>query len=190
MAPMTPAQVDLVRGSFDALWPARRKLAEEFYRRFLALAPDARRLFPDDLERQRAKLMDALAATVGGLDNHKVLQSIIAHTGRQHAQIGVLPSHFAAFGEALMGGTTFRARFHARAAAGVARALRPGAERDDACGAAANVTETQIAKKSAAALAAIPAQSTEAMLASPQKTCATPVVPGRFTAPRRFASST
>ena len=101
---MTPAQVDLVRSSFDALWPARRKLAEEFYRRFFALAPDARGLFSDDMERQRAKLMDALAALVGGLDNHEVLRSIIAHTGRQHAQIGVQPAHFVAFGEALMGG--------------------------------------------------------------------------------------
>jgi hemoglobin-like flavoprotein len=101
---MTPEQVHLVRDSFDALWPVRQKLAEEFYRRFFELAPDARGLFPDDMERQQTKLMDAIAATVGALDNREMLRSVIIYTGRQHAQIGVQPAHFVAFGEALMGG--------------------------------------------------------------------------------------
>jgi hemoglobin-like flavoprotein len=56
-----PEQIDLVRNSFDALWPFRRKLAEQFYSRFFELAPDTRRLFPDDLEKQQLKLMDTLA---------------------------------------------------------------------------------------------------------------------------------
>jgi hypothetical protein len=37
---MTPEQIDLVGKSFDALWPFRRKLAEQFYGRFFELAPD------------------------------------------------------------------------------------------------------------------------------------------------------
>jgi hypothetical protein len=53
---MTPEQIDLVRKSFDALWPFRRKLAEQFYGRFFELAPDTRRLFPNDMERQRVRL--------------------------------------------------------------------------------------------------------------------------------------
>jgi len=36
---MTSEQIDLVRKSFDALWPFRRKLAEQFYGRFFELAP-------------------------------------------------------------------------------------------------------------------------------------------------------
>ena len=55
---MTPEQIELVRKSFDALWPFRRKLAEQFYGRFFELAPDARLLFPKDMERQQLKLMD------------------------------------------------------------------------------------------------------------------------------------
>ena len=31
---MTSKQIELVRKSFDALWPFRRKLAEQFYGRF------------------------------------------------------------------------------------------------------------------------------------------------------------
>jgi hemoglobin-like flavoprotein len=52
---MTPEQIDLVTKSFDALWPLRRKLAEQFYGRFFELAPDTRRLFPRDMERRQLK---------------------------------------------------------------------------------------------------------------------------------------
>jgi hemoglobin-like flavoprotein len=53
--PMTPEQIDLVRKSFDALWPFRRKLADQFYDRFFELAPDTRRLFPTDMEKAAAQ---------------------------------------------------------------------------------------------------------------------------------------
>jgi hemoglobin-like flavoprotein len=99
---MTPKQADLIRHSFDAIWPVRRKVAELFYRRFFELAPDAQRLFPSDMERQHLKLMDMIAAIVGALDEHELFQSIIRHTGRQHAQFGVKSSHFVAFGAALI----------------------------------------------------------------------------------------
>ena len=86
---MTPEQIDLVRKSFDALWPFRRKLAEQFYGRSFELAPDTRRLFPKDMERQQLKLMDTVAAIVGTLDERELFQSIISHTGRKHADFGV-----------------------------------------------------------------------------------------------------
>jgi hemoglobin-like flavoprotein len=99
---MTPKQADLIQHSFDAIWPVRRKVAELFYRRFFELAPDAQRLFPSDMERQHLKLMDMIAAIVGALDEHELFQSIIRHTGRQHADLGVKRSHFDAFGNALI----------------------------------------------------------------------------------------
>jgi hemoglobin-like flavoprotein len=99
---MTPQQIELIRKSFDAIWPVRRKLAESFYSRFFELAPDAKRLFPDDLERLHLKLMDMIAAIVGALDQRELFQSIISYTGQQHAQFGVQPSHFIAFGDALL----------------------------------------------------------------------------------------
>ena len=99
---MTPEQAEIIRGSFDAIWPVRRKLADLFYRRFFELAPDAQRLFPSDMERQYLKLMDMIAAIVGALDKRELFQSIISHSGRQHAQFGVSPSHFFAFGDALI----------------------------------------------------------------------------------------
>jgi hemoglobin-like flavoprotein len=101
---MTPEQIDLVRQSFDAIWSVRRTLADQFYHRFFELAPDAQGLFPSDMERQHLKLMDTIAAIVGSLDKRELFQSIIVHSGRQHAQFGVKSSHFGAFGEALMWG--------------------------------------------------------------------------------------
>src|SRR3974390_2948464 len=79
---MTPEQVDLIRKSFDAMWPMRGDIAELCYNRFFELAPDARDLFPADMERQRAKLMDMIAALVGSLDQRDLFQSLVAHSGR------------------------------------------------------------------------------------------------------------
>jgi len=101
---VTPEQTKLVRQSFDAIWPVRRKLADQFYRRFFELAPDAQGLFRSDMERQYLKLMDMIAAIVGTLDKREMFQSIISHSGRQHAQFGAKPLHFAAFGDALIWG--------------------------------------------------------------------------------------
>jgi hemoglobin-like flavoprotein len=99
---MTPEQVDLIRESFDAMWPMRRDIADLCYSRFFELAPDARDLFPSDMERQRIKLMDMIAALVGSLDQRALFQSLVTHSGRQHARFGVQPSQYAAMGEALM----------------------------------------------------------------------------------------
>lgn len=99
---MTPQQVGLVKKSFDAIWPVHRKLAGLFYQRFFELAPEAQRLFSNDMERQHLKLMDMIAAIVGALDKRELFQSIISHSGHQHAKFGVQPSHFVAFGDALI----------------------------------------------------------------------------------------
>src|ERR1700746_841066 len=99
---MTPEQVDLLRKSFDAMYPMRRDIADLCYSRFFQLAPDARALFPGDMERHRMKLMDMIAALVGSLDHRPLFQSLVADSGRRHAEFGVQPSQYAAMGEALM----------------------------------------------------------------------------------------
>jgi hemoglobin-like flavoprotein len=99
---MTPEQVELVTKSFDAI--RHRDLARSFYSRFFELVPDARPLFPSDMERQHLKLMDSIAAIVGALDESELFQSIISNTGRRHAYVGATPSHFVAFREALIWG--------------------------------------------------------------------------------------
>jgi hemoglobin-like flavoprotein len=99
---MTPEQVRLIKTSFDAMWPLRGDIAELCYSRFFELAPDAKALFKNDMELQRAKLMDMIAALVGSLDQQALFQSIITNSGRHHARFGVRPSQYAALGEALI----------------------------------------------------------------------------------------
>jgi len=99
---MTPDQVDLIKKSFDAMLPMRRDIADLCYSRLFELAPDARDLFPSDMERQWMKLMDMIAALVASLDERPLFQSLVTNSGRQHARFGVQPSHYAAMGEALM----------------------------------------------------------------------------------------
>jgi hemoglobin-like flavoprotein len=101
---MTFEQIELVRRSFDAIWPRRQKLASLFYSRFFELAPDTQHLFPSDMEKQYLKLMNSIAAIVGALDDREQFQSIISHTGRQHARFGATAADFAAFGDALIWG--------------------------------------------------------------------------------------
>ena len=84
------------------MWPIRRNLAVKFYDRFFEACPDARRLFPNDMEKLHLKLMDTIAALVGALDDRTLFQSIITHTARQHARFGVTSSQLAAFGDALI----------------------------------------------------------------------------------------
>ena len=84
------------------MWPIRRDIADLCYSRFFELAPDARDLFAGDMERQRVKLMDMIAALVGSLDEHPLFQSMVTNSGRTHARFGVQPSQYVAMGEALM----------------------------------------------------------------------------------------
>jgi len=99
---MTPEEVELIRKSFDAMWSVRDDIAELCYNRFFELAPDAKDLFRGDMERQRVKLMDMIAALVGSLEQSALFQSLVAQSGRQHDRFGVHPSQYAALGEALM----------------------------------------------------------------------------------------
>lgn len=108
---MTPEQVDLIRTSFDAMWPIRRDLADLCYNRFVELAPDARSLFGGDAEKQRMKMLDMIIALVASLDERPMFQSLITLSGHKHARLGVQPSHFVAMGEALM--WSFERRFGA-----------------------------------------------------------------------------
>jgi hemoglobin-like flavoprotein len=79
-----------------------RCVATSVLRPVLRARPRSRHLFPSDMERQRAKPMDMIAALVGSLDQRALFQSLVTNSGRQHARFGVQPSQYAALGEALM----------------------------------------------------------------------------------------
>ena len=101
---MTPEQIQLVRQSWDALWPKWNQFADKVYNRLFELTPDALPLFSADLGPQKIKLMDTMTVIVGYLDNPGMFHSIVSHSGRQHHRFGARNEHFAAFRGALMEG--------------------------------------------------------------------------------------
>ena len=123
---MTPEQAELIRKSFDAMWPMRRNLADSCYSRLFELAPEARAMFSGDMERQRLKLMDMIAALVGALDQRDLFQSLISRSGRQHAGFGVKSVAICRIrrGADLEHGAAFRPGVYAGAAGGLGSALR------------------------------------------------------------------
>jgi nitric oxide dioxygenase len=99
---MTPEQIALVQGSFRQLAPLADDVARDFYQRLFEIDPGLRRLFPQDMSAQRAKLMQMIAAAVAGLSDLRGLVPAVQALGRRHAGYGVQPAHYAAVGQALI----------------------------------------------------------------------------------------
>jgi hemoglobin-like flavoprotein len=74
-----------------------------FYNEFFRLAPDARALFPDDLERQREKFIRMLEVMVKSLHRVSDISDDIIDLGRRHMAYEVEDEHYDAFGKALLG---------------------------------------------------------------------------------------
>ena len=129
---MTPEQADLIRRSFDAMWPVHRKFAATFYRHFFELAPDARRLFPDDMERQHVKLMDMIAAIVGALEHASCFSRSSGKPAISMRASGLRSrTSWHSVSLDLEPGGAVRRRIHAGAAPSMDCALRRGPRRYD-----------------------------------------------------------
>lgn len=99
---MTPQDIELVQASFSKVVPIGAIAADLFYARLFQIAPDLRRLFPDDLAEQKKKLMAMLATAVDGLPHLDMLMPAVHALGRRHAAHGVTATEFASFGAALL----------------------------------------------------------------------------------------
>jgi nitric oxide dioxygenase len=100
--PMTPQEITLVQTSFAKVAPIAARVADLFYGRLFEIAPDVRRLFPEDLAGQKKKLMLVLGAAVGSLDRLDALIPVVRALGERHAGYGVTTAHFASVGAALL----------------------------------------------------------------------------------------
>jgi hemoglobin-like flavoprotein len=94
---MTPAQIRLVQQSFAKVAPTADKAAELFYGRLFEIAPQVRKLFPDDLTEQRKKLMATLTIVVNGLDNMDSILPAAAALAKRH-----VAAHYSVVGDALL----------------------------------------------------------------------------------------
>jgi NAD(P)H-flavin reductase/hemoglobin-like flavoprotein len=93
----------LIRDSWAAIEPRADWAAKLFYARIFRAHPAAREMFPVVMEVQRDRLLGSLLRIVGGLTSPETLGPYLAQLGRDHRKFGVLPEHYAAVGEALIG---------------------------------------------------------------------------------------
>jgi hemoglobin-like flavoprotein len=99
---MTPAQIDLVRSTWEQVMPIADTAAELFYGRVFEMEPAARRLFGTDMADQRRKLMQTLAVAVAALDKLETLRPALEGLGRRHVEYGVQDHHYDLVGAALL----------------------------------------------------------------------------------------
>jgi hemoglobin-like flavoprotein len=99
---MTPQQIALVQTSFAKVVPIAGAAAGLFYDRLFEIAPEVRRMFPDDLSVQKKKLMVMLGTAVNGLSHLDSLMPVVCMLGERHAGYGVKVEHFTPVGSALL----------------------------------------------------------------------------------------
>ncbi len=99
---MTPHQIKLVQSSFAHVAPISTIAADLFYGRLFEIAPQLRRMFPQDLSEQKKKLMTMLGGVVNGLGRLDTLMPAVRALGKRHAGYGVYDEHFAPVGAALL----------------------------------------------------------------------------------------
>jgi hemoglobin-like flavoprotein len=109
--PWTPAKrsaslaaqdIMMVRTSFSLVVPIQDVVAGLFYDRLFIIAPELRRLFPDDLTAQKRKLMALLSTCVGKLQYFSTFAPVVKGLGARHVAYGANTEHYAIVGEALM----------------------------------------------------------------------------------------
>lgn len=81
------------------------RFMSDFYARFFALAPDARAMFPANMQHQRQVLFDVLEYVLDSLCNRTgegEMVSFLSQLGRDHRKHGVTSEHYHAFSTALV----------------------------------------------------------------------------------------
>ena len=106
---MTPTQIELVQTSFLKVAEIQEKAAELFYTNLFELDGDLRKLFKEDMNEQKRKLMKSLAYIVNGLDRLESRRSYIEGLGKVHVGYGVGPEDYDTVGKALL--STLEAAF-------------------------------------------------------------------------------
>jgi hemoglobin-like flavoprotein len=100
---MTSNQILLVKKS----WRRIREidpllLAEVFYNRLFSMHPSVRKMFPENLEEQYGKLLDAFNIIVMRLEDLDSIKQQISELGARHKDYGTKPEHFSLMGETLI----------------------------------------------------------------------------------------
>ncbi len=99
---MTPTQIEIVRDSFHLINRRSRDASRIFYEELFRMAPEMRKMFPEDLTVQHAKFIQMVSAIVNSLDHVNRISDYVADLGRRHMAYDVENEHYAIFGEAFL----------------------------------------------------------------------------------------
>lgn len=91
---MKAEEFKLVQDSLPLIRPMADQIAKSFYLHLFEIAPQTKRLFTGDMDRQGTMLMTSLDLAVSGLgDMEKILPSVHA-LGERHYSYGVKPEYY------------------------------------------------------------------------------------------------
>jgi NAD(P)H-flavin reductase len=94
--------VRTVRESWAVVEPHADEVAKFFYGMLFSLSPNAREMFPANMEVQRSRLLRALVHFVQLVDRPDDLVPFLRQLGRDHRKFGVISAHYEAVGTALI----------------------------------------------------------------------------------------
>ena len=99
---MTPTQIRLVKGSFEAVAPQRNRLAAIFLAQLSVREPSLHDIFRGDLRTQAAELHAGLAEIVASLDRLYPIVPALEWLGLRAAARGIGEGQYAAIEQALL----------------------------------------------------------------------------------------
>jgi hemoglobin-like flavoprotein len=99
---MNKETVDHVQQSWAKVVPIAPQAAALFYNNLFTLDPALKPLFKGNMDEQGKKLMQMIGAAVGKLDDLDTLVPILQNLGKRHNGYGVVPTHYATVGTALL----------------------------------------------------------------------------------------
>jgi len=95
--------VTAIRASYAALSRDSDALVRTFYDTLFSNHPSMRMMFPADMSRQREHLAAALAMLIRNLDSFDALRPSLMDLGARHVAFGVVPEHYPAVRDAMLG---------------------------------------------------------------------------------------
>jgi len=99
---MAPETVQLVQDSFQKVVPIAATAADLFYARLFEIAPEVRPMFPENMVKQKGKLMQMLGTAVQNLHRLEEVLPAIQDLGVKHIAYGVKDEHYDTVGSALL----------------------------------------------------------------------------------------
>ena len=91
---MKADQLKLVLDSMILVHPMSDQIAKSFYTHLFEIAPQTKKLFTGDMERQGTMLMTSLSLAMTGLNDMASILPSVKALGERHFSYGVKPEYF------------------------------------------------------------------------------------------------